>query len=375
MKIGVPTETKAYESRVGLVPSGVENLTSVGHSVLVQSGAGEGSGFTDREYEEAGAAVMGSAKAVWEESELIVKVKEPQESEWGLLEPNQVLFTFLHLAASEPLTDALLGSGAVCLAYETVQLESGELPLLTPMSEVAGRLSIVQGAKYLEGYFGGRGLLLGGVPGVLPAHVLVLGGGTVGTHAARMAAGLGARVTVLDVSLSRLRHLSEVLPPNVTLLHSNALHLRDQLVGADVLIGSVLVPGRKAPSLVRREDLSRMSSGAVIVDVAVDQGGCVETTRPTTHDDPIYTVDGVIHYAVTNMPGAVPRTSTIALTNATFPYVRRLADQGWKEACRYSEPLCSGLNVAAGEIVHVGVAEAFGREPRSVGDLVSEESP
>ncbi|MEX0935766.1 MAG: alanine dehydrogenase, partial [Gemmatimonadota bacterium] len=294
--------------------------------------------------------------------------------EWGLLGPNQVLFTFLHLAASEPLTDALLDSGAVCLAYETVQLESGDLPLLTPMSEVAGRLSIVQGAKYLEGYFGGRGLLLGGVPGVLSANVLVLGGGTVGAHAARMAAGLGARVTVLDVSLPRLRYLSETLPPNVALLHSNALHLRDQLVGADVLIGSVLVPGRKAPSLVRREDLSRMSSGAVIVDVAVDQGGCVETTRATTHDDPIYTVDGVIHYAVTNMPGAVPRTSTIALTNATLPYVRRLADQGWREACRHSAPLCSGLNVAAGEIVHAGVAEAFGREPTPVGHLVSEES-
>jgi len=360
MIIGVPKEIKPNENRVALVPAGVEALVHAGHKVLVEAGAGLGSGFADDAYERAGAELAGSAAEVWARADMIVKVKEPIEPEWPLMRQGQVIFTFFHFAASEALTRAVIDSGAVAIAYETVQLPTGELPLLTPMSEVAGRLAVQQGAKYLEKFFGGRGVLLGGVPGVEPATVVVLGGGTVGTNAAKMAAGLGARVVILDVSLNRLRYLADVMPANVTLLYSNRHNILAQIEKADLVVGAVLLPGAKAPNLVRREDLKRMKRGAVIVDVAVDQGGCVETIRPTTHADPIYEVDGVIHYGVANMPGAVPYTSTLALTNATFPYALALANKGWKEACRGDRALALGVNVVEGKVTYPGVAEAFG---------------
>ncbi|MEX2527999.1 MAG: alanine dehydrogenase [Gemmatimonadota bacterium] len=362
MIIGVPKEVKTNEERVALVPAGAEALHQAGHTVLVQRGAGEGAGFPDHLYREAGAEVLDGAPDIWSRAEMIVKVKEPIASEWPLIQEGQLLFTYFHFAASEELTRALLDSGAVAVAYETVQLPGGELPLLTPMSEVAGRLSVLEGAKYLERFYGGRGVLLGGVPGVLPADVVILGGGVVGTHAARMAAGFGARVTILDVSLPRLRYLSEVMPANVQLQYSNRYNIREQIQHADLLIGGVLIPGKKAPNLVVREDLRTMLPGSVIVDVAVDQGGCVETIRATTHQDPIYVVDDVIHYGVANMPGSVSRTSTLALTNATFPYVQTLTDQGWQEACRRDPALALGLNVIRGVLTHDGVAEAFGME-------------
>ena len=360
MIIGVPKEIKTNENRVALVPAGAEALVQAGHRVLVERGAGEGSGFDDDAYARAGATIVDTAAEVWAGAEMIVKVKEPIEPEWPLMRRDQVIFTYFHFAASEQLTRAVMESGAVAIAYETVQLPTGELPLLTPMSEVAGRLAVQQGAKYLEKYFGGRGVLLGGVPGVAPATVVILGGGTVGSNAARMAAGLGARVVILDVSLNRLRYLSEVMPGNVMLLYSNRHNILTQLEQADLLIGAVLVPGAKAPKLVRREDLKRMKTGAVVVDVAVDQGGCIETIRPTTHEDPIYVVDGVIHYGVANMPGAVPYTSTLALTNATFPYALTLANKGWREACRGDRSLALGVNVVDGKVTYPGVAEAFG---------------
>ncbi len=373
MIIGVPREIKTNEYRVALVPGGAEALRQDGHVVLVEPGAGEGSGFSDRLYADAGAEIAGSAEDVWGRAELILKVKEPIASEWRLIREGQVLFTFFHFAASEELTRAVLDSGGVAVAYETVQLESGDLPLLRPMSEVAGRMAVQEGAKYLERLHGGRGVLLGGVPGVLPAKVVILGGGVVGTNAARMAAGLGAQVTILDVSLERLRFLSEVMPANVNLLFSNHYNIREQLEGADLLVGAVLFPGKKAPRLVRREDLSRMQAGSVIVDVAVDQGGCIETIEPTTHEDPIYVVDGVIHYGVANMPGAVPRTSTLALTNATLPYTLALAEQGWQRACTKNRALALGVNVAMGKLTHEGVAEAFGLdyEPASLNPMNS----
>ncbi|MEX0843303.1 MAG: alanine dehydrogenase [Gemmatimonadota bacterium] len=374
MNIGVPREIKANEYRISMVPAGVEAVTRRGHRVMVQAGAGEGSGFPDQAYQAAGAEVVETAEEVWSRAEMIVKVKEPIASEWPLIRPGQLLFTYFHFAASEPLTRALMDSGAVAVAYETVQLENGELPLLTPMSEVAGRLSILEGAKYLERFYGGRGLLLGGVPGVLPARVVILGGGVVGSNAAKMAAGFGAHVTLLDISLTRLRYLSDVMPANVELLHSNPYNIREQLRTADLLIGGVLLPGKKAPSLVTREDLSLMQNGAVIVDVAVDQGGCVETIRPTTHEDPIYEVDGVIHYAVANMPGAVARTSTLALTNATLPYAVRLADEGWKAACRKDPALRLGVNVADGRVTYPGVAEAFDMVATPIDQMLGEAS-
>ena len=362
MIIGVPREIKENEYRVSLVPSGVEALVNDGHTVLVEEGAGSGSGFSDDDYVEAGARLAGSAEVVWDQSEMIVKVKEPIREEWPRMKSGQILFTFLHLAASEELTRACQDSGSVGIAYETVQLANGELPLLTPMSEVAGRLSVLEGAKYLERFYGGRGMLLGGVPGVLPAHVVILGGGVVGKNAAQMAAGFGAQVTLLDISLPQLRHLSEVMPANVNLLYSNRYNIRQQVQQCDLLVGGVLLPGAKAPNLVRREDLADMRDGAVIVDVAVDQGGCVETIHPTTHADPIYEVDGVIHYGVANMPGAVSRTSTLALTNATLPYVKTVAREGWRAACRQDPALQQGLNVVDGHITYRGVAEAFGLE-------------
>ena len=362
MRIGVPAEIKREEYRIALTPAGAEALTAAGHEVMVEAGAGMASGFTDDFYEAAGAEIVDTADEVWSRAEMIMKVKEPIEPEWPRMREGQLLFTYFHFAASEALTRAVMESGAVALAYETVELPTGELPLLTPMSEVAGRMAVQEGAKYLERHSGGAGVLLGGVPGVLPGKVLILGGGVVGVNAAKMAAGLGARVSIMDIDLARLRYLDDVMPANVNLLFSTRYAVRKQLEDSDLVIGAVLIPGKKAPSLVTREDLSSMRPGSVIVDVAVDQGGCVETIKPTTHDDPIYTVDGVIHYAVANMPGGVPRTSTLALTNATLPYALRLAGQGWKEACAADRALALGLNVVEGRVTYAGVAEAFGME-------------
>jgi len=358
MSVGVPRETKPNESRVAIVPSGVAALVADGHRVLVEAGAGLGSGFDDGDYLEAGAVLVGAAEA-WA-ADLVVKVKEPLPAERPLLRAGMTLFTYLHLAADRGLTDALLASGCVGIAYETVALPSGELPLLTPMSEVAGRMAVQEGAKYLERHYGGRGVLLAGVPGVAPAKVVVLGGGVVGSNAARMAAGLGAQVVVLDTSLPRLRQLSQWLPANVQLVHSNRANLLKHIADADLVIGAVLVGGSRAPTLIRREDLGRMRKGTVLVDVAVDQGGCIETVRPTTHDNPTYLVEGIVHYGVANMPGGVPRTSTLALTNATLPYVAALARHGWEKACRDDPALRSGVNVRDGRVTCRGVAEAFG---------------
>src|SRR5713226_9291460 len=360
MLVGVPKALKTAEHRVALVPAGAESLAGDGHTVLVEQGAGLGSGFSDDAYRSVGAQIAPSADAVWSQAEMIMKVKEPIEAEWARIRKGQVVFTYFHFAASEPLTKAVIKSGCVAIAYETVELPSKELPLLTPMSEVAGRMAVQEGAKYLEKVFGGSGILLGGVPGVLPAEVLIIGGGTVGANAAKMAAVLGAHVTLLDLSLERLRYLADVLPPNVDPLFSNRHNLIEQLRKADVVIGAVLLPGAKAPKLVRREDLKLMKPGSVIVDVAVDQGGCIETSKPTTHEHPTYVVDGIIHYAVANMPGGVPRTSTLALTNATFPYAKRLARSGWQEACKRDHALFLGLNVVQGHVVYPAVAEAFG---------------
>jgi alanine dehydrogenase len=359
MIIGVPKEIKTNEYRISMVPAGSEALVAAGHTVLIERGAGVGSGFTDELYEATGAELMDSADEVWERAEMILKVKEPIEVEWPRMREGQVIFTYFHFAASEALTRAVMDSGCIANAYETVQLPTGELPLLTPMSEVAGRMAIQQGAKYLEKLHGGRGVLLGGVPGVEPGTVVILGGGIVGSNAARMAAGLGAQVVILDVSLNRLRYLSEVMPANVQVIYSNRHNILSWAERADLLVGAVLLPGARAPNLLRREDLKRMKDGAVIVDVAVDQGGCVETIKPTTHQDPIYVIDGVIHYGVANMPGGVARTSTLALSNATFPYAVKLANKGWEQACREDRTLALGLNVVGGKVTYPGVAEAF----------------
>ena len=360
MIVGVPREIKTAEHRVALVPAGAESLRGDGHTLFVEQGAGTGSGFADDAYRAVGATIVPTAADVWARCEMVLKVKEPVEPEWPCMRKGQVVFTYFHFAASEPLTRAVIRSNIVAIAYETVQLPSGELPLLTPMSEVAGRMAVQEGAKYLEKVYGGSGVLLGGVPGVLPAEVLIIGGGTVGANAAKMAAGLGAHVTLLDLSLDRLRYLADTLPPNVDPLFSNRHNLVEQLRKADLVIGAVLLPGAKAPKLVRREDLKLMKPGSVIVDVAVDQGGCIETIKPTTHENPTYVVDGIIHYGVANMPGGVPRTSTLALTNATFAYAKRLAKHGWRQACREDAALFLGLNVVEGKVVYPGVAEAFG---------------
>ncbi len=359
MRIGVPREIKADENRVSLRPAGAELLVQDGHEVWVERAAGRGSGFPDEEYARAGARIVESAGEVWEAADLILKVKEPIEPEWPRMRSGQTVFTYFHFAASAELTRAVLDSGAVALAYETVEAD-GQLPLLVPMSEVAGRMAIQEGAKYLEKYYGGRGILLGGVPGTPRAEVLILGGGVVGINSAKMAAGMGAHVTILDVNLDRLRYLDDVMPANVSTLLSDPATIREGIRLADLVVGAVLLPGAKAPQLVKRADLASMQEGSVIVDVAVDQGGCIETTRPTTHENPTYVVDGVIHYCVANMPGAVPRTSTIALTNATFPYARRLALEGWRAACRRDAGLRLGLNVVEGRVTYPGVAEAFG---------------
>jgi alanine dehydrogenase len=360
MIIGVPKEIKTNENRVALVPAGCEVLVERGHTVVVEKGAGLGSGFSDEDYQRAGGKTADTAEEVWGKAEMIMKVKEPIAVEWPRMRSGQVIYTYFHFAASEELTKAVINSGAVAVAYETVQLPTGELPLLTPMSEVAGRMAVQEGAKYLEKVYGGRGVLLGGVPGVAPADVAIIGGGVVGINAAKMAAGMGANVTILDLSLDRLRYLDDVLASNVTTLYSNRYNILGAIQRADLVVGAVLIAGAKAPRLVRREDLKLMKPGAVIVDVAVDQGGCVETIKPTTHENPIYFVDGVLHYGVANMPGGVPRTSTLALTNATLPYALRLAKLGWKAACRQDGALKLGLNVVEGKVVYPGVAEAFG---------------
>src|SRR6478609_3104623 len=359
MKIGVPKEIKTNENRIALVPAGAEQLVAAGHSVLVEHGAGLGSGFADDLYTSAGAKIAPDAATVWRDSEMIMKVKEPIEPEWKHIRKGQVVFTYFHFAADERLTRAHMETGGICIAYETVELPTRELPLLTPMSEVAGRMAVQEGAKYLEKLYGGRGVLLGGVPGVAPAEVVILGGGVVGINAAKIAAGMGAHVTILDISLDRLRYLDDVLPKNVDTTYSNRHNILGAISRADLVIGAVLLPGAKAPHLVKRADLKTMKPGSVIVDVAVDQGGCVETIKPTTHENPTYFVDGILHYAVANMPGGVPRTSTLALTNATLPYGLKLGKHGWRAACKADPALALGLNVVEGKVVYPGVAEAF----------------
>lgn len=370
MIIGVPKEIKSSENRVALTPAGVVEFTKRGHEVYVQDQAGTGSGFANDAYIKAGAKILPTIEDVYGIAEMIIKVKEPIEAEYSLIKEDQLLFTYFHFASYEPLVHAMIKSKAICLAYETVKAPDGSLPLLIPMSEVAGRMSVQEGAKYLEKPMGGRGVLLGGVPGVKPGKVLILGGGIVGTEAAKMAAGLGADVTIMDISLKRLRYLSEILPPNVDTMYSNEYNIRNMLGESDLIIGAVLIPGAKAPHLITREMLKSMKPGTVMVDVAVDQGGCIETCKPTTHDDPTFVIDDVIHYCVANMPGAVPYTSTIALTNATLPYALELAGKGWKKACEDNRDLREGLNIVNGKIVYQAVAEAFKLRYTQVHDVL-----
>ena len=370
MIIGVPKEIKSNENRVALTPAGVVEFTKRGHEVYVQDQAGTGSGFANDAYIMAGAKILPTIEDIYGIAEMIIKVKEPIEAEYGLIKEDQLLFTYFHFASHEPLVHAMIKSNAICLAYETVKAPDGSLPLLIPMSEVAGRMSVQEGAKYLEKPMGGRGILLGGVPGVKPGKVLILGGGIVGTEAAKMAAGLGADVTIMDISLKRLRYLSEILPPNVDTMYSNEYNIRNMICESDLIIGAVLIPGAKAPHLITREMLKSMKPGTVMVDVAVDQGGCIETCKPTTHDDPTFVIDDVIHYCVANMPGAVPYTSTIALTNATLPYALELAGKGWKKACEDNRDLREGLNIVNGKIVYQAVAEAFKLRYTQVHDVL-----
>jgi alanine dehydrogenase len=359
MIIGVPKEIKDNENRVALTPAGVKEFCKHGHEVYVQKNAGFDSGFHDENYEQAGGKILPTIEDVYGIAEMIIKVKEPIDSEYKLIKEGQLLFTYFHFASYRPLTEAMIETKAICLAYETVEKADRSLPLLIPMSEVAGRMAVQEGAKYLEKPMKGRGILLGGVPGVNPAKVLILGGGIVGTQAAKMAAGLGADVTIVDVSLPRLRYLSDIMPANVSTLMSNEYNIRELIPHQDLIVGAVLIPGAKAPHLVTRDMLKDMKPGTVLVDVAVDQGGCIETCKPTTHLDPIYIIDDVIHYCVANMPGAVPYTSTVALTNATLPYALQLANKGWKKACKENAELKLGLNVVKGEVVYQAVAEAF----------------
>ncbi len=359
MIIGVPKEIKNNENRVALTPGGAQELVKRGHEVFVQTTAGDGSGFTDEEYIHAGASILPTIEATYDKAEMIMKVKEPIEPEYELIKKDQLVFTYFHFASYEPLTHAMIKSGAICLAYETVEKPDHSLPLLVPMSEVAGRMAIQEGAKYLEKPLKGRGILLGGVPGVRPAKVLILGGGVVGTNAAKMAAGMGADVTIMDVNLPRLRYLDDVMPANVNTFMSNEYNIRELVPTHDLIVGAVLIHGAKAPHLITRDMLKDMREGTVLVDVAVDQGGCIETCKPTTHEDPTYVIDGILHYCVANMPGAVPYTSTLALTNATLPYAIQLADKGWKKACKENRELLLGLNVIKGDVVYEAVAEAF----------------
>ncbi|RXE70043.1 alanine dehydrogenase [Muribaculaceae bacterium Isolate-002 (NCI)] len=359
MIIGIPKEIKNNENRVGMTPSGVKELVEHGHTVYVQHTAGEGSGFSDEDYLKAGAKILPTIEDTYAAAEMIVKVKEPIEPEYKLVRKGQLLFTYFHFACDRALTIAMMESGATCIAYETVTGRQGGLPLLIPMSEVAGRMSVQEGARFLEKPQGGRGVLLAGVPGVKPAKVLVLGGGVVGRNAALMAAGLGADVTITDISLPTLRHLADVLPKNVKTLFSSRHNIEQELADTDLVIGSVLIPGAKAPKLVTADMLPLMRKGSVVVDVAIDQGGCFETSHATTHSDPVYEVDGIIHYAVANIPGAVPYTSTLALTNATLPYALRLADKGWRDACKADPGLSEGVNIVDGKITYAAVAEAW----------------
>ncbi len=361
MIIGVPKEIKNNENRVGMTPAGVKELIAHGHKVYVQKTAGEGSGFPDEKYIAAGAEILPTIEDVYGIAEMIVKVKEPIEPEYKLIRKNQVVFTYFHFACDLPLTEAMLASGAVCIAYETVRLADNTLPLLVPMSEVAGRMSVQEGARFLERPQGGMGKLMGGVPGVRPAKVLILGGGVVGRNAAKIAVGMGADVTITDISLPTLRHIAEIMP-SVKTVYSSRHNIETELPDTDMVVGSVLIPGAKAPKLVTREMLSLMQPGALLVDIAIDQGGCFETSHPTTHSEPIYTVYGIVHYAVANIPGAVPMTSTLALTNATLPYAVSLADKGWRKACQDNKALAEGVNIVDGKIVYPGVAEAFGME-------------
>ncbi|WP_194766667.1 alanine dehydrogenase [Tamlana sp. I1] len=362
MKIGVPIEIKNNENRVGMTPSGVFELTKRNHEVFVQKNAGFNSGFLDEDYMEAGAKILDTIEEVYAVAEMIVKVKEPIEPEYKLIQPNQVVFTYFHFASSEALTNAMIESKSICIAYETVEDADGTLPLLIPMSEVAGRMSIQQGAKYLEKPIKGRGILLGGVPGVPPAKVLILGAGIVGYQAAKMAAGLGAHVVIMDINMKALRYVSDSMPNNVISEFSSEYNIRKHIKDADLIVGGVLIKGAKAPKLITRDMLKEMQPGTVMVDVAVDQGGCFETTKPTTHQDPTYIIDEVVHYTVANMPGAVPYTSTMALTNVTLPYVVKLANEGWGKACENNPPLAKGLNIVKGEIVYKEIAEAFDME-------------
>ena len=360
MIIGIPKEIKNNENRVAMTPAGVQEMTRRGHKVYVQATAGVNSGFTDDAYRAVGAEILPTIEEVYATAEMIVKVKEPIAPEYKLVRAGQLLFTYFHFASSEPLTRAMIDSGAVCCAYETVERADRSLPLLTPMSEGAGRMATQEGCYFLEKPRGGKGVLLGGVPGVKPARVFVIGAGVVGTAAARMAAGLGADVTICDISLPRLTYLTDVMPRNVKTLMSSEYNIREELRHADLVIGSVLIPGAKAPKIVTRDMLQLMEPGTVLVDVAIDQGGCFETSRPTTHEDPVYYVDGILHYCVANIPGAVPCTSTLALTNATLPYAIQLADKGWQRACRENPELALGLNVVEGKVVYKPVAEAWG---------------
>jgi alanine dehydrogenase len=359
MRIGVPREVKSDEYRVGMMPVGVNVLVKAGHEVLIETHAGVGSGFSDEDYTAAGATIVGTCNDVYT-ADMIVKVKEPQPQEVSLFHPGQILFTYFHFAAEPELARACLNAKVTAIAYETIKDRQGRLPLLTPMSEIAGKMACQEGAKYLEKPMMGRGILLGGVPGVAPAEVVVLGAGIVGTNAAKVAAGLGAHVQLMDINLDRLRYLDDIMPPNVDMIFSDPFTIRDALRKADLVVGAVLIPGAKAPRLVTRADLQQMKNGAVIVDVAIDQGGCIETARPTTHKDPTYVVDGVVHYCVTNMPGAVGRTSTIALCNATLPYAVRIATKGYERAATDDAGLGEGINIVDGRVTNAAVAEALG---------------
>ena len=370
MIVGILKEIKTEENRVCMTPSGVEVMCQQGHRMLVEKSAGAGSGFEDAAYAAAGAEIVATPKEIYDRSDMVMHVKEPLASEYGLIREGQIVFTYLHLAADEELTQAMIRSKCVGIAYETIQKPNGSLPLLTPMSEVAGRMAIQQGAKYLEMEHGGHGVLLGGVPGVDPGTVVVIGGGEVGANAAKMACGLGAKVYILDMNLERLRYLSDIMPKNCVPLMSSPALVRDLVTRADVVVGAVLIPGAKAPKLVTREMLKTMKKGAVLVDVAIDQGGCFETSKATTHTDPIYTVDGVVHYCVANMPGAVAKTSTMALTNATLPYALEIASKGWKKAMLENKEIKLGANVVHGKVTFKGVSDAFGLEYTSVDTLL-----
>ena len=360
MKIGIPKEIKNNENRVGMTPAGVAELVKHGHEVFVQHTAGESSGFADQEYEKMGARILPTIEDVYQAADMIIKVKEPIESEYNLVKEGQLVFTYFHFACSKPLTEAMIKSKGVCLAYETVQLADRSLPLLTPMSEIAGRMATISGTYYLQKTKGGNGKLICGVPGVKPAKVVVLGGGIVGQAAARVAAGMGADVIITDISLPRLREIAATMPANVNTLYSSSQNVANEIKDADIVVGAVLIPGAKAPHLITRDMLKTMQPGAVLVDVAIDQGGCFETSHPTTHSEPVYEVDGVIHYAVANIPGAVPYTSTSALTNATLKYALALADKGWRKACKEDEALFKGLNIVEGKVTFKAVADVFG---------------